>query len=89
MTTAIITLDERTEIPELREFLQHIHSVLNMQSAGSYQAGQDAYQSWANDISDDTAFRGNSITPILSSRRGNNDWRGAALWHTVFQVAWR
>lgn len=67
-TTAIITLGEHTEVPELHEILQHIYSVLTMQSAGAYQAGQNAYQSWSKDISDDMAFRRNSITPILLSR---------------------
>ena len=67
-TTAIITLGERTSIPKLREILHHIYSILTMQSAGIYQAGQNAYQSWANDISNDIAFRGSSITPILLNR---------------------
>ena len=67
-TTALITLGERTAIPSLYEILHHIYSVLTLQSAGVYQAGQNAYQSWANDISDDISFRGNSITPILLSR---------------------
>ena len=67
-TTAFIILDERTTIPALREILYHIYSILTLQSAGVYQTGQNAYQSWVNDISDDTAFRGNSIAPILLSR---------------------
>jgi len=57
-TTALVTLGERTAIPSLYEILHHIYSVLTLQSSGVYQAGQNAYQSWANDISDDTYFRG-------------------------------
>ena len=67
-TMAIITLGEETTPTALYEILQNIYSVLTMQSSGVYHAGQSAYKSWATDISEDRAFRDNSITPILLSR---------------------
>lgn len=67
-TVALITLGEHTASTTLHDLLQHIYTILTMQTSGSYQLGQNAYKSWAKDISDDMAFRENSITPILLSR---------------------
>ena len=67
-TMAVFTLGEYAEEMSLRDILQHIYTILTMQSAGVYKTGQNAYESWANDISDDIAFRESNITPILLSR---------------------
>lgn len=67
-TIALMTLSEQTAVTPLSEILQHIYSMLTMQSAGIYQAGQCAYKSWADDIANDMAFQEKSVTPILLSR---------------------
>jgi len=67
-TTALFTVEGETAIPSLYEILKHIFSILTLQTAGEYQAGQSAYQCWANDITNDDLFAEKSVTPILLNR---------------------